>query len=150
MAVIALLWAGATGLPLPLGRPLRDIALGLATAGVLAVLNLWLLRWRESPWPGGALRRVYRVVVQPLFEHLRLWHIVFVSALAGVGEELLFRGVLQPLVGLAAASVLFGAVHVGGREYVGYGLWAACIGLFMGWLTMMTGGLTAAIVAHAV
>ena len=55
-----------------------------------------------------------------------------------------------PLVGLPAASVIFGAVHIGGRNFVAYGVWAACIGALFGWLMVMTGGLLAPIVAHAV
>jgi membrane protease YdiL (CAAX protease family) len=90
------------------------------------------------------------VIVRPLFEHVRMWHIVVISMLAGLGEELLFRGVLQPLIGLPLASLIFGAVHVGGRTFIGYGVWAACIGAVFGWLMMVTGGLLAPIVAHAV
>jgi membrane protease YdiL (CAAX protease family) len=93
---------------------------------------------------------VCRIIVYPLFEHVNVWHILLVSALAGVAEELLFRGVLQPLIGLLPASAIFGAVHVGGRGFVGYGIWAACIGAFFGWLMNITGGLTAPVVAHAV
>ena len=51
--------------------------------------------------------------------------------------------VLQPILGLTASSLLFGGVHVGGRRFIGYGAWAACIGACMGWLTMSTGGLMA-------
>ena len=86
----------------------------------------------------------------PLFDRIRLWQIVVISLIAGAGEELLFRGVLQPVVGLAASSLIFGAVHVGGRGFVGYGVWAALIGMFLGWLATATGGLLSPIVAHAV
>lgn len=148
MAVVAIVWARWIGLPLPAGEIGPGILWGSAAAGLLAVANLSLLRWGGSVWPGGALRHVCEAIVRPLFEHVRLWQIVLVSALAGLGEELLFRGVIQPLTGLVAASVLFGAIHIGGRTLIGYGIWAACIGALMGGLTLVTGGLTAAIVAH--
>jgi hypothetical protein len=122
---------------------------GVLAAGVLAAANLAFLRAPGSGWPGGALRHVCRVIVRPLFERVRVWHIIVISVLAGVGEELLFRGVLQALVGLPLASAVFGAVHVGGRGFVGYGIWAACIGALFGWLMVETGGLLAPIVAHA-
>ena len=51
-------------------------------------------------------------------------------------------------IGVVAASVLFGAIHIGSRNLIGYGIWAACIGAIMGWLTVATEGLTAAVVAH--
>jgi membrane protease YdiL (CAAX protease family) len=37
---------------------------------------------------------------------------VLVSIAAGVGEEILFRGALQPRLGIVMTSLLFGAVHV--------------------------------------
>ncbi len=37
---------------------------------------------------------------------------VLVSIAAGVGEEMLFRGALQPRLGVVMTSLLFGAVHV--------------------------------------
>jgi membrane protease YdiL (CAAX protease family) len=46
--------------------------------------------------------------------------------------------------------VVFGVVHIGGRGFIGYGVWAACIGALFGWLMVETGGLLAPIVAHAV
>jgi hypothetical protein len=136
--------------PFTFGDPIWGVLWGAAAAVLLGVVNLGFLRARSNRWPGNALRYVCRVIVRPLFEHVTVWHIVTVSVLAGLGEELLFRGVLQPLVGLPVASVIFGAVHVGGRNFVAYGVWAACIGALFGWLMVVTGGLLAPIVAHAV
>jgi membrane protease YdiL (CAAX protease family) len=150
LLVVAVAWAWLAGIPLPLGAPLAGTLAGTGAALLLGAINLGLLQARGNRWPGGALRHVCRVIVRPLFEHVRVWHIVVISALAGAAEELLFRGVLQPLAGLPAASVMFGAVHVGGRSLLGYGLWAACIGAVFGVLMVMTGGLLAPIVAHAV
>jgi membrane protease YdiL (CAAX protease family) len=150
MLVVAVVWARLADIPLSPGPWTTGIVAGLAAALGLGALNLALLHWRSNPWPGGALRHVCRVVVHPLFEHVRVWHILLVSLLAGLAEELLFRGVLQPIIGLSAASIIFGAVHVGGRGFLGYGIWAACIGAFFGWLMNITGGLTAPVVAHAV
>ena len=150
LLAVAYVWAWLIGLSLPFGSAAQGTIAGIGAAVGLAVVNLGFLRARGNRWPGDALRHVCRVIVRPIFEHATLWHIVAVSALAGVSEELLFRGVLQTLVGLPAASVIFGAVHVGGRGFIGYGVWAACIGALFGWLMVMTGGLLAPIVAHAV
>jgi membrane protease YdiL (CAAX protease family) len=136
--------------PLTFGDPVWGVLWGTLAAVLLGVVNLAFLRARSNRWPGNALRYVCRVIVRPLFEHVTVWHILTVSILAGVAEELLFRGVLQPLVGLPLASLIFGAVHVGGRNFVAYGVWAACIGALFGWLMVVTGGLLAPIVAHAV
>ena len=150
LLAIAIAWAWWAAIPLPSGEPVSGVLIGAGAALLLGAVNLGLLRARGNRWPGDALRHVCRVIVRPLFEHVRVWHILVISALAGAGEELLFRGVLQPLVGLPAASVIFGAVHVGGRSLVGYGAWAACIGAMFGLLMVTTGGLLAPIVAHAV
>jgi membrane protease YdiL (CAAX protease family) len=137
-------------LPLAFGDRGAGVLWGVGAAIALAAVNLALLRARANRWPGASLRHVCSVIVRPLFEHVNGTQIVTVSVLAGAAEELLFRGVLQPLVGLPAASAIFGAVHVGGRSFVGYGAWAACIGALFGWLMVETGGLLAPIVAHAV
>lgn len=150
LLAIAVAWAWWAEIPLPAGAPAVGVLAGAGAALLLGAVNFWFLQARGNRWPGGALRHVCRVIVRPLFEHVRVWHILVISALAGAGEELLFRGVLQPLVGLPAASVIFGAVHVGGRSLVGYGAWAACIGAVFGLLMVTTGGLLAPIVAHAV
>jgi membrane protease YdiL (CAAX protease family) len=150
LLVIAVLWARGAGIPLIPGPWVAGVVAGLAGALGLGVVNLAFLRWRGNRWPGDALRYVCRVVVHPLFEHVNVWQILLVSVLAGLAEELLFRGVLQLSIGLPAASILFGLVHVGGRGFLGYGIWAACIGAFLGWLMDITGGLTAPVVAHAV
>lgn len=149
MLGVALAWARWAGIPLVSGTSVQGAVSGVAAAMLLGAVNVTFLRWRASRWPGESLRRICRVVVRPLFEHVRIWHIIVISVLAGLGEELLFRGVLQPLLGLVAASLIFGAVHVGGRAFVGYGVWAACIGAFLGWLMSATGGLLAPVVAHA-
>ena len=150
LLLIACAWAWYSGLTLDPGDATIGTLVGIAVAVPLAAVNLALLRWRGNRWPGDSLRHVCRVVVRPLFEHVSASQIVVVSVLAGTAEELLFRGVVQPLVGLPAASALFGAVHVGGRGFIGYGLWAACIGALFGWVMVVTGGLLAPIVAHAV
>jgi membrane protease YdiL (CAAX protease family) len=150
LLLIAWVWAWYARLPLHLGDGGAGVLWGVGAAVPLAVVNLALLRARGNAWPGGALRHVCRVVVRPLFEHVSVTQIVVVSVLAGTAEELLFRGVVQPLAGLPAASAIFGAVHVGGRGFIGYGIWAACIGAVFGWLMVAAGGLLAPIVAHAV
>ena len=41
-----------------------------------------------------------------------VWEWLVLAIAAGVGEELLFRGALQPVLGLGFTAVLFGLVHV--------------------------------------
>jgi membrane protease YdiL (CAAX protease family) len=84
--------------------------------------------------------------------------LVVVAAAAGVGEELLFRGLVQaglsrllgpvsgPWIALAAASVLFGVCHWLNTTYA---VLAVLAGVYFGLLLMSTGSLWTPIVAHA-
>ncbi len=130
--------------------------------GVLAVapmLAAFVLLPR-LPWAGlqRGLEEVERVV-QRLFAGARLGELFAVSLAAGLGEELLFRGLLQdglarwlgvpygqPL-GLFVASVLFGLAH---PLSAGYALLAGLNGAYLGGLMILTGSLWPPVVAHAV
>jgi uncharacterized protein len=88
-----------------------QLALGLAAAGALYLasdgierLGLWLT-------PG--LSRQLAQNTQGLFGHLTdPLSAVVVGLAAGIGEEILFRGALQPRFGIAATAILFGVVHL--------------------------------------
>ena len=92
--------------------------------------------------------------VRPLFAHWTLLQLAVISLLAGVGEEWLFRGFIQPALGamigpawsLVATSFLFGCVH---PITLNYALVTAGIGLYLGGLMMLTGNLLTPIVTHA-
>ena len=123
-------------------------AIGLLTAMALAAIQFVLLRLVPERGPVRALRRLYRELLFPLFRASSPIEIVVISILAGVGEEVLFRGAMQPEWGLIVTSLVFGLFHIGGRLTVTLGIWAACTGALLGWLTIATGGLLAPIVAH--
>ena len=122
---------------------------------------LLILAWGCLKCPLPALRRLIAVVDQllsPLFRGCRVWELAVISAVAGLGEELLFRAVLQEAVagwlggpvgtwvGLAAASLLFGLMHPITKTYA---LLATLIGLYLGWLWIETGNLLVPVTAHA-
>ena len=70
-----------------------------------------------------------------------------VALAAGVGEEVLFRGALQPRLGIVAAALLFAVLHTQ------YAISLASVeifilGLALGWLRKRA-GVTGAIIAHA-
>lgn len=147
LAVAAILGAQAAGVRFAWGRPLRDVAIGGLAAVALGAANLALLERPIGPW--AAMRAAVEEVLLPTFAGLSRWQIVTVSAAAGVGEELFFRGFLQPLAGVAAAALAFGAAHVAGARMVAFGVWAAGMGLVLGGLAAATGGIVAPITAHA-
>ncbi|HEX9842563.1 MAG TPA: CPBP family intramembrane glutamic endopeptidase [bacterium] len=75
--------------------------------------------------------------------------ILLLSLLSGFGEEVLFRGVLQPRLGLWPASLLFAALHFPARRaLLPWTAFALGIGLVLGLLTEWAGSLWPAIVLH--
>jgi uncharacterized protein len=76
--------------------------------------------------------------------------ILVLALLSAAGEELLFRGLLQPWLGLFGQAILFGIVHQmpGPSRWV-WVSWATLIGLALGTLFALTGSLAGPLAAHA-
>lgn len=72
---------------------------------------------------------------------------IILSVAAGVCEELLFRGALQPLIGIWFSSALFAVVHAYGKLYLFISFLAS---LGLGYIYIITGSLVAPIIAHAI
>ena len=146
----ALAWIDLRGLPLDAGPPFKSVAVGIASAALFALANFYLLRRAPAVVGVRSIRRLYSEILRPLFAEIRAVDIVLIGLAAGVGEELLFRGAVQAEFGVVPASLLFGAMHIGGSGTVVFGCWAALCGLALGWLAVWTGGLLAPTVAHVV
>jgi membrane protease YdiL (CAAX protease family) len=76
---------------------------------------------------------------------------VLLAVASGIAEEMLFRGALQPSVGIFWASVAFGACHfLPRKELALWSLYAVGMGFALGLLFESTGQLVAPIAAHTV
>ncbi len=88
-------------------------------------------------------------IIQPL--KLNIVEILLVSVCAGVGEELFFRGVVQPLLGIWVTSLLFVLLHGYLNPFniplTFYGIFMVLVIGVMGLFTEHVGILTA-IIAH--
>jgi membrane protease YdiL (CAAX protease family) len=113
-----------------------------------------VLTTRYPIGPLKELAELVRRVIVPLFAETPVWELLVISAAAGWGEELLFRGLLQTLVsdwtghawlGLLVASLLFGLVH---PMSVTYFVVATLIGFYLGWLLLATDNLLVPMIAH--
>ena len=150
LILIALAWVRWRETSLVLGSMTEGLVIGCLAAVVLCAANLYLL-CAAPELPGvRSVRRLYVEGLKPVFGDLSALEITVISLAAGVGEELLFRGVLQPELGLVPASVIFGLLHMGGSGTLAFGCWVMVIGGALGGLAVWTGGLLAPIVAHAV
>jgi len=150
LVFVAFTWSWWRGADFVFGGTAKGVIYGLLTAAVLAVANFYLLV-RAPGLPGvPSIRRLYAEVMQPMFGNLSVTEIIVISAVAGIGEELLFRGVLQPELGLFPASVIFGLAHMGGGGTLAFGCWVMVMGGMLGILAIASEGLLAPIIAHAV
>jgi membrane protease YdiL (CAAX protease family) len=130
----------------------RGLAWGIAATAPLLLALRWCLRTRFGP-----VVRLVRLVeerVAPVFAGSSGVELALVSLLAGVGEEALFRGVLQtallqhlPLWGaVGLTAVAFGLVHWLTPTYAAL---ATLVGAYLGWIYAASGNLLVPIVAHA-
>lgn len=120
-----------------------QIGAGLAAGGAVVAASRWLDR--NTGW-SKRLTQNFRQTLGPL----RRRDIAAIAFCSGVGEELLFRGVLMPWIGIVGSSVVFGLVHVGpDRTWLPWTALAVAMGFGFAGLAKGTGTLTAAVVAHA-
>lgn len=147
------------------------IAKGWQWAGQVALLN-WDFDGEELLWGAllglgisGASLGLYRLwsayrysadrylslVLEPL-----IWpDLVWLALLPGLSEELLFRGVMLPglglnLLGVMATSACFGVLHMSDRKQWPYATWATIVGFFLGMSALITGNLLVPVMAHVV
>jgi membrane protease YdiL (CAAX protease family) len=121
---------------------LASIALGLALA--LVVIASSRAAAARLSW-ARTLHRDFRDLLGDASPR----EILILAAASAIGEELLFRGALQPWVGVVPQAVLFAALHVGpSRRHLVWTAWAFAMGLALGGLVELTGDLGGAIVAH--
>ena len=77
------------------------------------------------------------------------WTIPLLALFSAVGEELFFRGALQEVVGVWWQAAIFGLVHFPfSRKMWAWPLFALGMGVIFGWVTIGTGTLWCAVVAH--
>lgn len=129
-----------------------------AVWGVLAAVPMlagfgWLLH--SSSGYAAGMRKFFEHVIRPLFGGWSAPQLAVISILAGLCEEVLFRGAVQaaltpfigPAMALVTSSVIFGLAHPVSKQYV---VAATLIGFLLGGLFILRGNLLAPIVAHAV
>ncbi|MFT3774898.1 MAG: CPBP family intramembrane metalloprotease [Minicystis sp.] len=88
--------------------------------------------------------------LRPVARDLGVGQILLVAGLSSLGEELLFRGLLVPTVGIWLSAAAFGLAHQmkGPSRWVWAG-WATAVGLLLGAIFALTGSLVGPLLAHA-
>lgn len=130
----------------------RGLAAGMAATAPLLLGLWWCIRTRAAP-----IARLMRLVedrVAPMFAGSSSLELALVAVMAGLGEEALFRGVIQtallphlgPWAAVGVTAVLFGLAHFLSPTYA---VLAALVGGYLGWLHLASGNLLVPIVTHA-
>jgi uncharacterized protein len=157
LLAVALAWLLGTRPPLETFHlDWRPAGLGLA-ATVPPLVLFWFCV--KCPWPPfQKIAHILDEMIVPLFQDCRVEQLAIVALLAGLGEETLFRGVVQAgifqavgpprgvWIALLAAAILFGLLHSITPTYV---VLAGLIGLYLGWLWLVTDNLLVPITTHA-
>jgi len=127
----------------------QDTALGLALT-VLMLLMAVAGSIASQRWEAWAFLNRWMRQVAPLFSAIRFKEMAVLSVVAGFGEEALFRGVIQPLLGVWLASLLFAVVHVLRWDSDGLKMIAfyTPFGLLLGGLYALTQNLWGCCIAH--
>jgi len=102
-------------------------------------------------WP--AYRRSADAYLELVLKPLVLPDIIWLGLLPGLSEELLFRGVMLSALGLnwlalIISSVIFGLLHISGKQQWPYAVWAICVGGVLAYSAIVTGNLLVPITAH--
>ncbi|XEC92782.1 lysostaphin resistance A-like protein [Paenibacillus tarimensis] len=115
---------------------------GAGLAALVIAVDLLISRWvpEEATDDGGINERIFR--------NRPLWHIIVLSFVVSVCEEILFRGALQFAFGPYWTSIIFAAIHVRYlKHWIPTGL-VFSISYGLGWIYIQTGTLWAPIMAH--
>ena len=157
--------AGLLVLAWALGRwlnvsPLQELhfRVGGLLWGLMATVPLLLGLWWMLNSSLASIRRLVELVVTqrgPLLDSQTIVGLAALACIAGIAEEVLFRGLIQPGLtpwlttwgALLVTSVLFGLVHFASRAYAAF---ATVMGMYLGALLLMVDNLLAPIVTHGV
>lgn len=133
-------------------------AVGWGVLATLPPLAMFLMCVHSTFRPLVEITRVVDEQLTPLFRNCHWFDLAAVSLVAGIGEELLFRGLAQgglaqwigppwgDWIGLCVAGIVFGLLHPITRAYA---VMAGAIGLYLGGLWMLSGNLLTPITTHA-
>ena len=150
-AVVGILWRGSVPFVHPdpwlvlepMVRDAYSAGVGLAVGGLIVIATRAMVtRWGWAQRLHGELRPIARGVTST--------GIVVLAVTSAAGEELLFRGLLAPWIGLWPQALVFGFAHqIPGRSRWVWASWATAMGVVLGAMFQLTGSLVGPIAAHA-
>jgi hypothetical protein len=145
-------WSARDGRPFAHPAPWLSLgegaAVGASVAGGLALAGAVVWATRLTVARFGWAKRLH-AELRPVARGMSAGDAFALALASGVGEELMFRSLAQPALGLVASSLLFGAVHQKrGPGRWAWMAWAAIVGFGLGVLFALTGSLVGCVLAH--
>nr|WP_199349480.1 CPBP family intramembrane glutamic endopeptidase [Nostoc flagelliforme] len=127
----------------------RELLLGVGLGFVITALSSLTHRL----WAG--YRKSADYYLEMVLKPLALPDLIWLGLLPGLSEELLFRGVMLPALGLdhlavIVSSLCFGILHFSGSQQWPYVIWATIVGMIFAYSALLTGNLLVPIVAHII
>lgn len=159
LLIAALSWAYLREIALPVTPDASTLRQGFLASGPLLVFNFAVFGILANQGPRYKLYRRFREeVVRPICRNLTPLQALFIALLSGISEEIFFRGVLNqefaqfltPLGGAALGSLIFAYIHFIGaaKLFAPVVLFYFLFGLYFSYLTVSSGSLVPAIIAH--
>ncbi|PWN06904.1 CPBP family intramembrane glutamic endopeptidase [Rhodohalobacter mucosus] len=132
------------------GKPIVEQLLTGLGAGVASALVILFFSTRPPMSKVLDDFMIFRIISRAEFT---LFDKVQISLFAGAGEEILFRGTIQPLIGIWLTSVLFIAIHgyisIKSAGHILFTVLLLGLSVMLGFLFELS-GIVAAMTAHAV
>lgn len=127
----------------PTASHIYSVLIGCAFGCLVAIMTRpMVLRFA---WAGDL-----HASLRPFARGLSASGVVGLALVSALCEELLFRGLLQPWIGLLPQALAFGVVHqVPGKSRWVWILWATVMGILLGSISQLTGSILGPIAAHA-
>lgn len=123
-------------------EPIKNLLLGVGTSILVVLLDI--LMWRFLPKSmvddGG--------INDKIFSSLKINQIFVITLVIAFCEEILFRGTLQPTIGLFWTSIIFAVMHI---RYLNKPILigsALIVSFLLGWLFELSGNLSTTVIAH--
>lgn len=130
-------------------NPIADLSVGSISLfwGIVGTIPLFLLFLLFYQYPVGPLYSIKKSLLDilgPFLSTCKWYDLVILAIVAGISEEVLFRGVLQPWLeedfglfgGVILSNVIFGLLHWITPMYA---LLAGLIGIYLAYMMDITG-----------
>jgi uncharacterized protein len=148
--VAAALWGSAWAHPDPWLSVSGEVRL-LFSLSLGAVLGVGVVLLSDSLSRSPAWARTLADELAPIARSIPPELSLPLALLSALGEELLFRAALMPVLGLVGSSIVFGLLHqMRGPARLAWTLTATWMGLCLGALYVGVGSIWGPILAHAI